>query len=224
MHYWYNAHKKIPIHAGVPGFSAIATAIMHDRKTYLNYDRLYTLWQGLSRVSPEDIVVEVGTYRGGSGKFLSRALLHQQSHAKESSRVFLCDTFSGHAVVDPTIDGGHCVNKGFSDVSLDEVKEYLSDCQNISIIDGDIMKTAHRLPDIPIGLLHVDVDVYPPTKFCLNHFRGKIKNAGVVVVDDYGFTTCQGAKKAVDEFMEEHRTEFAGFHLLTGQYLMVKLP
>jgi len=40
-------------------------------------------------------------------------------------------------------------------------------------------------------------------------------------VDDYGFTTCPGAKTAVDEFVAAHR-EFTMVHLLSGQALVFR--
>ena len=45
---------------------------------------------------------------------------------------------------------------------------------------------------------------------------------GVIVADDYGTTTCQGVKKAVDEFGASN-PGFRIFHLLTGQAVVTKL-
>jgi hypothetical protein len=42
------------------------------------------------------------------------------------------------------------------------------------------------------------------------------------VVDDYGFKTCPGARKAVDEFAARH-PEFSLWHLMTGQAVLVRL-
>ena len=52
------------------------------------------------------------------------------------------------------------------------------------------------------GLVHLDVDVYPITRFCLDFFGPRMVSGGVIVLDDYGTTTCEGVKKAVDEFKE----------------------
>jgi hypothetical protein len=42
---------------------------------------------------------------------------------------------------------------------------------------------------------------------------------GVIVVDDYANTSCEGVKEAVDLFMNESN-DFMGLHLLTGQFVM----
>ena len=44
----------------------------------------------------------------------------------------------------------------------------------------------------------------------------------MVVVDDYGFTTCPGATAAVDAFVAAH-PEYATVHLLSGQCVLVRL-
>lgn len=67
----------------------------------------------------------------------------------------------------------------------------------------------------------VDVDVYPATAFTLNYFADRMPAGGVVVVDDYGFTTCAGAKQAVDEFVAANAS-WRFFHLLTGQGILIR--
>jgi len=93
----------------------------------------------------------------------------------------------------------------------------------VEVVPGDIQLTAPTL-DVQdgYGLVHIDVDVYPITRFCLEHFAPKLVAGGTIVVDDYGFKTCPGAKQAVDEFAAAH-PEFRRWHLLTGQALLVRL-
>jgi O-methyltransferase len=43
---------------------------------------------------------------------------------------------------------------------------------------------------------------------------------GVMVFDDYGFPSCKGAKKAVDEFFKEKPD--IGLYLQTGQYIVIR--
>lgn len=81
----------------------------------------------------------------------------------------------------------HLENKGF---------------RNFELIEGDILKT---IPEFlaanrskKISLLHIDVDVYEPTKIILENLWDKVVKGGILVLDDYG--TVEGETKAVDEF------------------------
>lgn len=83
----------------------------------------------------------------------------------------------------------HLINKGFS---------------NFELIKGDIFETIPEFiannPSLKISLLHIDVDVYEPTKIILESFWNKIVRGGILMLDDYG--TVDGETKAVDEFFE----------------------
>ena len=51
---------------------------------------------------------------------------------------------------------------------------------------------------LKISLLHIDVDLYAPTRLALECFFPKVVRGGVIILDDYG--AMPGANKAVDEF------------------------
>jgi hypothetical protein len=214
---WYNADRKIDLKK-LPGFSEIASQVIEAQTTMLNYDRLHTLWQAvLSIPSPDLPLVEIGTYRGGSAKFIIEAL--KQNRYENQFYVF--DTFEGHVLVDESIDGTHIVGT-FGDTSYEKVKAYLSS-PNVIIYKGDFLKTAEHIEKIAnFGMVHIDVDVYPATKFCLEFFAGRTIPGSVIIVDDYGFITCKGAKKATDEFVRSN-PNFKLFHLVTGQALVLKI-
>jgi hypothetical protein len=46
--------------------------------------------------------------------------------------------------------------------------------------------------------------------------------AGIILVDDYGFTTCKGSKEAVDSFVKG-TGNFMKIHLLTGQCMLIRI-
>lgn len=59
-----------------------------------------------------------------------------------------------------------------------------------------------RFPDVDgrqFSLVHVDVDLYDPTKASLDFFWPRMVSGGVVLMDDYGYATCPGARRAADE-------------------------
>jgi hypothetical protein len=65
-------------------------------------------------------------------------------------------------------------------------------------VEGDIRETASRFTDQhAFGMVHIDVDVHPITEFCLEFFAPRVVIGATIVVDDYGFKTCKGVKKAV---------------------------
>ena len=60
-------------------------------------------------------------------------------------------------------------------------------------------------PGLRIALLYCDLDLYGPTKFCLEHFYPLVVNGGIVCFDEYGLIPWEGESRAVDEFLAEHR-------------------
>jgi hypothetical protein len=107
--------------------------------------------------------------------------------------------------------------------SPEAVAAYLAAYPNIEIIPGDIVETSKRLAhNRAFGLVHIDVDLYPATAFCLQFFSVRLAAGAAMIVDDYGFLTCPGAKKAVDEFVEQ-TPDFRLLHLLTGQAVLLRV-
>jgi hypothetical protein len=67
---------------------------------------------------------------------------------------------------------------------------------------------------------HVDVDIHDPTLASFEYFYDLLVPGGVIVCDDYGFTPCEGAKEAVDEFMADRPENV--IHSPTGQGIVIK--
>jgi O-methyltransferase len=217
-YYWHKAEKRIDIRE-IDGFGPLATRAIAEHRTGMKYDRLYTLWQAIARLRSDEAIVEIGSYRGGSAHFIGGAL----RWFGRTNRLFVCDTFSGHAVADERVDGPHRVGEQFVGTSYEAVAAYLAPFENVSVVAGDFRTTSGELePLAPFALAHVDVDVFAVTRYALEFLAPRLVAGGMIVVDDYGFTTCPGAKQAVDEFAAGHQ-EFAAFHLLTGQALLVRV-
>lgn len=77
-----------------------------------------------------------------------------------------------------------------------------------------------EVADRRFAFVHIDVDLYEPTRDTLEFFYARINPGGVIVCDDYGSTLCPGARKAMDDFMADKPE--ALFHIPTGQALVVK--
>jgi O-methyltransferase len=216
---WDRAFKQNDVRDLEP-FGTLAATVMRERRTFLNVDRLYTLWQMVQQLSPEaTAVAEVGVYKGGSARFIAEAL---RLRGREIP-FYVCDTFGGHAEVDETIDGLHRVGAQFVQVKSKNVRKYLASFPFVRVVEGNIRDTAPAFAaEETFGFVHVDVDVYPITRFCLEFFTPRVVTGGAIVVDDYGSRTCEGVAKAVDEFEANH-ADFFALHLLSGQAVLIRV-
>lgn len=77
---------------------------------------------------------------------------------------------------------------------------------NIELIKGDIFDEVPRLlqakPQLRIALLHLDLDVYEPTRFCIEQLLSHMTPGGLIVFDDYN--AVEGATRAADELCRTH--------------------
>jgi hypothetical protein len=73
------------------------------------------------------------------------------------------------------------------------------------LVEGDVMRTIPQFveenPGVRISLLHLDADLYEPTKVALEHLYPLIAKGGIVVLDEYGLQAWPGESRAVDEFI-----------------------
>ncbi len=154
-------------------------------------------------------IIEFGVYKGTSlVRLLSfRDLLETQSSRKvvgfdifgkfpnnlemEEDREFV-EKFEGA--------GGYGISKEELDTHL-KAKGF----SNYELVAGDIMITLPEFldknPALKISLLHIDVDVYEPSKFILENLWEKLVAGGILMLDDYG--TVAGETKAVDDFFKD---------------------
>lgn len=176
--------------------------------------RCFMLFQFLNQVGKlAGEVAEIGVYGGRSGKVLALAA------QKFSKRIFLFDTFEGMPQTDPEKDNYY--QKGtFGDTSFQLVKNFFSDCKNVSIYQGVFPETAIPIAKKKFCFVHVDVDIYRSVKDCCNFFHPRLVKGGVIIFDDPGFADCQGAKLAMDEFFQDKKE--APIYLATGQALIIK--
>ncbi len=99
---------------------------------------------------------------------------------------------------------------GGKSISEEELRSLLQEQKldrNVEIIPGDILKTLddylENNPHLKISLLHIDVDLYEPSKIVLEKLYDKVTKGGIIIFDDYG--AFAGANKAVDDFFKGSR-------------------
>lgn len=60
-------------------------------------------------------------------------------------------------------------------------------------------------PGLRICILHLDMDIYEPTRFALEQLYDKVVPGGVVVLDQYGAPPWEGEARAVEDFFGKNR-------------------
>lgn len=223
--YGKSSHKLCDIRDN-SHFMATAQSVYKHGRTYLYYDRLHTIYQAFQNlVRNRDAnkpfnAMEIGVYRGGGSYYL--ASLIQIFNIAQAS-LFCVDTFEGHSEIDiPSGHEGPHEPKQFNQTSYEEVREYLTPFPFVKVLKGRIQETSIPI-DIEFDFLHLDVDIYAPTYYSLHIFSKQLASGGIIIIDDYNFLTCPGAKNAVDQFLEETERTFIKFECQTGQCCLFNL-
>ena len=183
-------------------------------RTLLTSSRLYSLYQLLQNSPPEGDVAELGVYNGGSARLLAKTL--EKYHSGKN--LFLFDTFEGLPFHDDKLDmhkSGDLQSNKF-----EEVKEYLNDCKNAIFYKGLFADTLQIVKNNIFSFVHIDADLYSSITECVEFFYPRLIKGGIIIFDDYGFVSCPGAKKAVDNlFIDKPEVPI---YLPTGQCLVIK--
>ncbi len=182
-------------------------------RTLLSDDRLQVLHQFASAAAqqPGD-AAEVGVYRGGTAYLLASIFSPQEK------RLHLFDTFSGAPAVAEGIDFHR--EGDFADTSLVEVKRFLDGFPEIFFHPGIFPESAGG--DTVSGLycfVHIDADMYRSVHDSCVFFYPRLVPGATMIFDDYGFATCPGVRKAVDEFFADKLQR--PIYLPTGQALVI---
>lgn len=224
-YYGRSATKQADIRM-LPIFGSLAKTVIQHQRTFLYYDRLYTIYQVLKNLIKIPMIggqvnfAEVGVYKGGGSYFIASAA---EALGFKKATLHCFDTFEGHSAEDVIleVDSFH-KPKDFSDVNFLDVQRYLANFNNVILYKGRFQDMYVQIEGQKFHFIHLDVDIYEPTSFALNFFDQHLAPGGTIVVDDYGYTTCPGAKKAVDEFVNA-RSNYFSFQLLTGQCILIRI-
>ncbi|MFA7279374.1 MAG: TylF/MycF/NovP-related O-methyltransferase [Sterolibacterium sp.] len=217
--YCNRAVKKLDISKDIDVFSEIAGRYIDEGVTLLHYDRLYTLFQAVrNSLAVDGDIVELGVYRGGSLKFIAEVL----GTLGGKKKLVGFDTFKGHVVITDHDGQIHKVGMFKNTGGGEAVSAYIDD-PRVSLVAGDASETFAEYAKGAqggISLAHIDMDVYQPTADTLPIAFELLAPRGIILLDDYGFTSCPGAKQATDDFLRQ--VSVTSFHLLTGQMIIVK--
>lgn len=144
---------------------------------------------------------ELGTFRGNFA-----SLIFKYKHPE--SNLFCFDTFEGFHGNDVKIE--NIVTKKnvgvgrFSDTSIKMVKKNIlkdnSDHKRLHLIKGHFPDTFKGFENKPWRFVHLDADLYKPTKEGVKAFWPNIVPGGILLIHDYngGYI---GTKQAIDEYL-----------------------
>lgn len=191
--------------------------------TMTSVSRLYATLSAVKYVVNNGIegdIVECGVWRGGNSMVIAKTLYNL---SESNRKIYLFDTFEG--MTPPTsmdFDNSgqtaqsqldHAKREEGDNIwciaSIDDVRSNLfatGYTQNlIHFIKGDVAETLENNDNIPniISLLRLDTDWYGSTKKELEILFPRLVKGGVCLIDDYGHW--QGARKAVDEYLAQHK-------------------
>ena len=187
--------------------------------TLVDLYRCYELWHllGQTRELKGDIL-EVGTWRGGTGCLLGRRAMLLGLPA----RVYLCDTFEG--VVKTSAADGMYRGGEHADTSIPVVDECIArlGLTNVTVLKGIFPEdTGAAITDRPFRFCHIDVDVYQSGKDVLAWVWPRLAVGGIVVFDDFGFSSTRGIATLVHE--EEAKADRVCVQNLNGHAILVKV-
>jgi O-methyltransferase len=116
-----------------------------------------------------------------------------------TENVYLCDTFTG---VVKAGEYDYHYNNGEHSTPINSVDALIKEqnLQYVKILQGIFPdESSHKILEQQIRFCHIDVDVYKSAEDIVAWVWGKLVVGGMIVFDDYGFETCQGIRKYVDE-------------------------
>jgi hypothetical protein len=183
-----------------------------DLNNWHSLDRKYTLNELMKLCLKLDgDVAECGTYKGASAYLMCKMFLNSEK------RIHLFDSFEGLST--PSEKDGEYWSGGNLSVSEIHVNATLKDFNNYSLYKGWIPDRFEEVSNNHFCFIHIDVDLYEPTLNSLTFFYDRLIKGGVILMDDYGFNTCPGAKEAADLFF---RNKEPIIKLPTGQAFIIK--
>jgi O-methyltransferase len=215
-----DAHLYQPLYSpweGAPDFADHERAIR--KHTLVSRDRCYVLWRTLQQALrlPGDLV-ECGVFRGGTALLEARTLAMHEDPARRQLHLF--DSFQG--MPDDISPAESYRSKDLGRTSPEHVRQLLAEYPFARLHVGFI---PHSFAAIELGQVawaHVDLDIYEPIRDAIAFLYPHLVAGGFLVFDDYGFPSCAGARRAVDEaFADKPEVPLC---LPTGQCLVVKLP
>tara|TARA_B100001778_G_C18429446_1_gene557098 strand:+ start:51 stop:683 length:633 start_codon:yes stop_codon:yes gene_type:complete len=158
-------------------------------------------------------IVECGVFKGAS---LIRFLTFRDLLKKSKKKTIGFDPFGKFPkqkfIDDVKFAHAHDKSSGFG-ISHKKLRNILKKKKfsNFNLVKGNIFTSLpaflKKSKKFKISFLHLDMDVYAPTKFALETLFDKVSKNGLVLIDDYN--QVKGATKATNEFIKKRNLKIS---------------
>jgi hypothetical protein len=166
-------------------------------------------------------IIEIGVYKGGTSLFMAEVYGGENRHQQ-----IMIDPFIGHPKQSVSNFDGKVHTPGhFSDTSINMIQGLFSKFRlplpriipsPVELVDFDL----EIFEDI--GFVHLDTDLYIPTKHALNVLLPILPSFSIVIIDDYSSKKCPGVRLACKEFLIQNLSCFHTFVIEKDQLILVR--
>ena len=179
--------------------------------------RMHEIWVmvGQSAKLGDGNILEVGVWRGGTGLLIAEAM----RHFGVCGTLYLADTFAG--VVKAGVNDGSYTGGEHADTSLGYVEDlFKTHRHDVRILTGIFPDETGHLFAGTIKLLHIDVDIYQSAREIVEWAFDRVVPGGIVIFDDYGFSTTDGIGRLCEEYESDDR--FVFLSNVNGHAILIK--
>lgn len=202
-------------------FKAIYSKI--SEHTLVDINKLYLIFlyiKQLCKLKISGDYLEVGVWRGGCSALVGMTFA---LHSKLTRTLYLADTYEG---MPQTVKEDNFYKGGeLADTSVGIVTHLFKSCNlsNLQIIKGyfpDV--TASQIKSRNFALVHIDVDIFESAKKSFDWVWDKMSINGMVVFDDYGYSSTEGVTRLIDDYISSIIDAMVIFNM-GGQVIVIKL-
>jgi hypothetical protein len=177
----------------------------------------------IANAAPDGDYLEIGTHRGESAKLIYKLM--------DPSRTLYCiDTFEGFVESDlqaeKTVNPASTWQVGnFLETSPEYVASYVGDGippANFKAIKGWFPQAYAGLEERRWRFIHLDMDLYEPTRIAMDMLWPRLVPGGVMVFHDYDNLSFPGVKIVVDNFFGKLGLRTLPMGDLWGSVMIVK--
>jgi O-methyltransferase len=208
---WSSDEEFRDIYKKVSDFS-----LVDESKHYLTYSYI----KQLSKLNINGDYLEVGVWRGGLSALVGMTFQKFSPRIKRS--LYLADTYEGmpkSVAQDNFYKGGE-----LADTSQEIVEDLFKKCNlsNLQILKGYFPQDTSKLINADkFAYVHIDVDIYESAKNTFDWAWPRVSQHGMIVFDDYGYSSTEGVTKFLDEYVR-HLPDALFIFNMGGQAAVIK--